>query len=65
MVNFIFFLRGCNFLNKDVRLDEKLMKELVMCGLVINFGAREVKHNYFPLEGVKKTEQLFESIEYV
>ena len=41
------------------------MKELVMCGLVINFGAREVKDNYFPLEGVKKTEQLFESIEHV
>ena len=41
------------------------MKELVMCGLVINFGSREVKDNYFPLEGVKKTEQLFESIEYV
>ena len=53
------------FLNKDVRLDEKLMKELVMCGLVTYFGAREVKDNYFPLESVKKTEQLFESIEYV
>ena len=64
MVN-LFSLRGCNFLNKDVRLDEKLMKELVMCGLVTYFGAREVKDNYFPLEGVKKTEQLFESIEYV
>lgn len=64
MVN-LFSLRGCNFLNKDVRLDEKLMKELVMCGLVTYFGAREVKDNYFLLEGVKKTEQLFESIEYV
>ena len=62
MVKFIFF-GVCNFLNKDVRLDDKLMKELVMCGLVINFGAREVKDNYFPLEGVKKTEQLLESIE--
>ena len=49
MVN-LFSLRGCNFLNKDVRLDEKLMKELVMCGLVTYFGAREVKDNYFPLE---------------
>ena len=46
--------RGYNFLNKDVRLDEKLMKELVLCGLVTYFGAREVKDNYFPLSGVKK-----------
>ncbi len=45
----MFSLRGCNFLNKDVRLDEKLMKELVMCGLVTYFGAREVVDNYFSL----------------
>ena len=41
------------------------MKELVMCGLVTYFGAREVKATIFPYESVKKTEQLFESIEYV
>ena len=64
MIKFIFF-GVCNFLNKDVRLDDKLMKELVMCGLVTYFGAREVKDNYFPHRGCQKTEQLLESIEYV
>ena len=39
--------------------NEKLMKELVMCGLVTYFGAREVKDNYFPLESVQKNRTTF------
>ena len=47
-LNLISF-RGYNFHNKDVRLDEKPMKELVMSGLVIYFGATKVMDNYFSL----------------
>ena len=43
----LYSLRGYNFHNEDIRLDEKSMKELVMCELVTYFGARKVMDNYF------------------
>ena len=45
----LYSFRGYNFHNKDLRLNENSMKELLICELVTYFGARKVMDDYFSL----------------